>query len=82
MGKTKDGEPTSFNLLDEFYRAPERYAYTFQNYVFYTRFLQVSPPFTSSAEQLFCNTHLVFLTFSTVLVPRSKSRAMKTPRCG
>jgi thymidylate kinase len=40
MGKTKDGEPTSFNLLDEFYRAPERYAYTFQNYVFYTRFLQ------------------------------------------
>jgi len=40
VGKTKDGKPTSFNLLDEFYRAPERYAYTFQNFVFYTRFLQ------------------------------------------
>jgi len=40
VGRTKAGEPTSFNLLDEFYRAPERYAYTFQNWVFFTRFLQ------------------------------------------
>ena len=28
------------NLLGEFYKDPERYAYTFQNYVFMTRFLQ------------------------------------------
>eukprot|EP00238_Polyblepharides_amylifera_P012662 CAMPEP_0196589110 /NCGR_PEP_ID=MMETSP1081-20130531/62720_1 /TAXON_ID=36882 /ORGANISM="Pyramimonas amylifera, Strain CCMP720" /LENGTH=602 /DNA_ID=CAMNT_0041911827 /DNA_START=159 /DNA_END=1967 /DNA_ORIENTATION=+ len=40
VGKTQSGEPTSFNLLDEFYRAPERYAYTFQNWVFYTRYKQ------------------------------------------
>ena len=41
VGRNKMGEATSFNLLDEFYRAPERYAYTFQNWVFFTRFLQV-----------------------------------------
>ena len=29
-----------FNILDEFYGNPERYAYTFQNYVFMTRYLQ------------------------------------------
>jgi deoxyadenosine/deoxycytidine kinase len=33
------GEPS--NLLNAFYRNPERYAYTFQNYVFVTRFMQV-----------------------------------------
>ena len=33
-----DGEP--FNILDAFYADPPRYAYTFQNYVFMTRFLQ------------------------------------------
>lgn len=31
---------TPFNILDEFYGNPERYAYTFQNYVFMTRYLQ------------------------------------------
>jgi len=29
------------NLLMEFYKAPERFAYTFQNYVFLTRVVQV-----------------------------------------
>lgn len=29
-----------FNILDEFYEDPKRYAYTFQNYVFMTRYLQ------------------------------------------
>jgi deoxyadenosine/deoxycytidine kinase len=30
------------NLLMEFYRSPERFAYTFQNYVFLTRVMQVA----------------------------------------
>ena len=30
----------TFNLLDAFYAQPERFAYTFQNYVFVTRMLQ------------------------------------------
>ena len=29
------------NILDAFYKQPERYAYTFQNYVFLTRCMQV-----------------------------------------
>lgn len=29
-----------FNILDAFYAEPERYAYTFQNYVFVTRLMQ------------------------------------------
>lgn len=29
-----------FNILDAFYAEPERYAYTFQNYVFVTRVMQ------------------------------------------
>lgn len=28
------------NMLEQFYRDPERYAYTFQNYVFITRVMQ------------------------------------------
>ena len=30
-----------FNMLDAFYKDPQRYAYTFQNYVFLTRMMQV-----------------------------------------
>ncbi len=30
-----------FNILDAFYKDPKRYAYTFQNFVFVTRMLQV-----------------------------------------
>lgn len=33
------GKPS--NLLEAFYQNPERYAYTFQNYVFVTRLMQV-----------------------------------------
>ena len=33
------GEP--FNLLEAFYKDPGRFAYTFQNYVFVTRLMQV-----------------------------------------
>jgi len=29
------------NMLDEFYSNPQRFAYTFQNYVFVTRVMQV-----------------------------------------
>ena len=36
---TSGGEPC--NLLEAFYKNPERYAYTFQNYVFVTRLMQV-----------------------------------------
>lgn len=35
---TSGGEPC--NLLEAFYKNPERYAYTFQNYVFVTRLMQ------------------------------------------
>lgn len=28
------------NILESFYKEPERYAYTFQNYVFVTRLMQ------------------------------------------
>ena len=38
-----------FNMLDAFYDEPERYAYTFQNYVFVTRALQESKSRASSA---------------------------------
>lgn len=40
VGKWKDVGPEHFNLLDAFYSEPERYAYTFQNYVFATRLMQ------------------------------------------
>ena len=33
------------NMLDHFYKNPQRYAYTFQNYVFITRVMQVHPVF-------------------------------------
>lgn len=32
---------STLNLLDHFYQDPEKYAYTFQNYVFMSRVLQV-----------------------------------------
>lgn len=32
---------STLNLLDEFYKDPEKYAYTFQNYVFMSRVMQV-----------------------------------------
>jgi len=38
------------NLLDKFYNDKERYAYTFQNYIFFTRMMQaplVYPSFCS-----------------------------------
>ncbi|GMH00336.1 hypothetical protein Nepgr_002175 [Nepenthes gracilis] len=37
IGKWQDIGPDHFNILDAFYAEPERYAYTFQNYVFVTR---------------------------------------------
>lgn len=32
---------STLNLLDKFYQDPEKYAYTFQNYVFMSRVMQV-----------------------------------------
>lgn len=40
IGKWQDVGPDHFNILDAFYAEPERYAYTFQNYVFVTRLMQ------------------------------------------
>ncbi|GLT77571.1 hypothetical protein SLA2020_491410 [Shorea laevis] len=38
--KWQDIGPDHFNILDAFYAEPQRYAYTFQNYVFVTRVMQ------------------------------------------
>lgn len=40
IDKWQDVGPKHFNILDAFYAEPERYAYTFQNYVFVTRVMQ------------------------------------------
>ncbi|KAF8376959.1 hypothetical protein HHK36_030330 [Tetracentron sinense] len=40
ISKWQDVGPDHFNILDAFYAEPQRYAYTFQNYVFVTRFMQ------------------------------------------
>lgn len=40
IAKWQDIGPEHFNILDAFYANPQRYAYTFQNYVFVTRVMQ------------------------------------------
>ncbi|KAK9110039.1 hypothetical protein Sjap_018099 [Stephania japonica] len=40
IDKWQDVGPDHFNILDAFYAEPQRYAYTFQNYVFVTRVMQ------------------------------------------
>ncbi|PIA45847.1 hypothetical protein AQUCO_01600231v1, partial [Aquilegia coerulea] len=40
VSKWQDIGPDHFNILDAFYAEPQRYAYTFQNYVFVTRLMQ------------------------------------------
>lgn len=40
INKWQDIGPDHFNILDAFYAEPQRYAYTFQNYVFVTRVMQ------------------------------------------
>lgn len=40
IAKWQDVGPEHFNVLDAFYAEPQRYAYTFQNYVFVTRVMQ------------------------------------------
>lgn len=40
IAKWQDVGPEHFNILDAYYAEPERYAYTFQNYVFVTRVMQ------------------------------------------
>ncbi|KAL7156121.1 hypothetical protein ABFS83_03G121400 [Erythranthe nasuta] len=40
VAKWQNIGPDHFNILDAFYAEPERYAYTFQNYVFVTRVMQ------------------------------------------
>ncbi|XP_058087268.1 uncharacterized protein LOC131234426 [Magnolia sinica] len=40
ISKWQNVGPDHFNILDAFYADPQRYAYTFQNYVFVTRVMQ------------------------------------------
>ncbi|RCV10283.1 hypothetical protein SETIT_2G099900v2 [Setaria italica] len=40
VSKWQDVGPDHFNILGAFYAEPQRYAYTFQNYVFVTRLMQ------------------------------------------
>ncbi|KAL6180345.1 hypothetical protein ACLB2K_047009 [Fragaria x ananassa] len=40
IDKWQDIGPDHFNILNAFYAEPQRYAYTFQNYVFVTRVMQ------------------------------------------
>lgn len=40
IDKWQDIGPEHFNILNAFYAQPQRYAYTFQNYVFVTRVMQ------------------------------------------
>ncbi|XVF73969.1 hypothetical protein PTKIN_Ptkin13bG0023600 [Pterospermum kingtungense] len=40
IDKWQNVGPDHFNILDAFYAEPQRYAYTFQNYVFVTRVIQ------------------------------------------
>ncbi|XP_028117761.1 deoxycytidine kinase-like, partial [Camellia sinensis] len=40
INKWQDVGPDHFNILDAFYAEPQRYAYTFQNYVFVIRVMQ------------------------------------------
>lgn len=40
VDKWQNVGPDHFNILDAFYAEPQRYAYTFQNYVFVTRVMQ------------------------------------------
>ena len=40
VSKWQDVGPDHFNILDAFYADPERYAYTFQSFVFSTRVMQ------------------------------------------
>ena len=41
MDKWQNVDGKGANMLDEFYSNPQRFAYTFQNYVFVTRVMQV-----------------------------------------
>ena len=41
MDKWQNVDGKGGNMLDEFYSNPQRFAYTFQNYVFVTRVMQV-----------------------------------------
>ena len=41
MDKWQNVGEGKVNLLMEFYQNPQRFAYTFQNYVFLTRMMQV-----------------------------------------
>ena len=52
VDKWQDVGSGHHNVLDAFYKSPQRFAYTFQNYVFVTRMMQASSsPFCLAPPQ-------------------------------
>jgi deoxyadenosine/deoxycytidine kinase len=49
----------TLNLLDKFYQDPQKYAYTFQNYVFMSRVMQVSHGSRQAKPHLASSVHLL-----------------------
>lgn len=47
----------SYNLLDQFYHDKERYAYIFQNYIFFTRMMQARLQAALSSFTISCISH-------------------------
>jgi deoxyadenosine/deoxycytidine kinase len=48
----------TLNLLDKFYQDPQKYAYTFQNYVFMSRVMQVRHWSCQATPHLATGVHL------------------------
>lgn len=69
IDKWQDVGPEHFNILDAFYAEPERYAYTFQNYVFVTRVMQEKEssngikPLRLMERSVFSDRMVCFMTF-------------------
>ena len=58
------------NLLDKFYHDKERYAYTFQNYIFFTRMMQVPLlPVCGGSSNTLCHCLLTDLPWDVELTP-------------
>ena len=54
VDKWQDVGSGHHNVLDAFYKEPERFAYTFQNYVFVTRMMQASSSCAFIARYVHC----------------------------
>ncbi len=73
------------NVLDAFYKEPQRYAYTFQNYVFVTRMMQVRIALlhNSNRSHVFCAvseaTRVKYIYLSAVSPPPLLSLSLPIP---